>query len=215
MKHRIQWMSALLVTAAVCTGVATARASDKLVGDAASGQAKSATCAACHGADGNSSTPMWPKIAGQTNTYLMQQLKAFRLGATDPENSKARVNASMTPMAANLTDQDIADLAAYFTSQETKLSGTPKEFVELGQKIYRGGIAEKGVAACIACHGPKAKGVDLAGFPSLSGQHADYTIAQLKAYRDGSRVNMMMNGVAERMSDAEIEAIAHYVAGLH
>ncbi len=180
-------------------------------GDASAGQAKAATCAACHGMDGNSpANPLWPKLAGQAPGYITSQLVAFKSGQ--------REDATMAPMVAPLSDQDMADLAAYFSGQQRSINAADEEKAAQGQAIYRGGIAAKGVAACMACHGPSGAGNPPAGYPSLYGQHAAYVSKALKDYRSGVRStdpNAMMRGVVERMSDAEIEAVAEFVSGLH
>jgi len=176
------------------------------VGNADQGKAKSATCAACHGADGNSAAADYPKLAGQHATYLASTLKAYRDGS--------RVNAIMAGMAAALSDDDIADLAAYYTTQATSGGAVDADLVARGEQLFRFGDSAKGVSACTACHGPTGAGVASAGFPSLKGQWAGYTETQLKAYREGSRANAMMNGVAQNLSDADIRAVASYVGGL-
>lgn len=204
----------------VCTIFALGVGSQVLAaGDAEAGKSKAAACAACHGADGNSAAPSFPKIAGQNERYLVKQLKDYQSGA--------RQNAMMSGMVAGKSDQDIEDLAAYFASQTTSLGTTKKELLSLGEKIYRGGNPETGVAACTACHGPKGEGVALAGFPSLSGQHTSYVVDQLKAFRAAGRGDFegakrtndgeskMMREVARRLTDAEIEAVSSYVSGLH
>lgn len=183
-------------------------------GNAEAGKGKSEVCVACHQVDGNSVNPIWPKLAGQQANYLYKQLKDFKR-ANDPAVKNSRNNPSMTALVANLSDQDMQDLAAYYAKQSIQPGTAQPQFVELGQKIYRGGNLDTGVSACIACHGPAAMGNNPAKFPRLSGQYPDYTIAQMKAFRDGSRKNgPMMIDIAKRMSDAEIEAVAHYVAGL-
>jgi len=181
-----------------------------MAGDAAAGKTKSAMCTACHGADGNSMVPTFPKLAGQNESYIIKQLHEFKSGK--------RKNDVMAPMAAPLSDDDMANLAAYFSSQSGKVGQAAADQVELGQGIYRAGNAESGVAACAGCHGPTGSGNPQAGFPRLSGQHADYVAAQLKGFRAGERNNdpgNMMRGVAAKMSDAEIAAVAQYVQGLH
>ena len=184
--------------------------------DAAKGAELSATCAACHGKDGNSGNPMWPKLAGQSAKYLEKQIKDFQAGAEDP--TQGRVDASMAPMVKNLSEQDIADLSAYFSSQEKQMGAVKKEFLELGKKIYFQGDAERKVPACSACHGPTGNGLNLASYPALSGQHPDYTIKQLKAFSHGERANdanAVMRDITIRMSDQQIEAVAHFLLGLH
>jgi cytochrome c553 len=178
-------------------------------GSAEAGQAKSATCVACHGVDGNSVNPEWPSIAGQHSQYIVKQLKAFKSGA--------RQNPLMSPMAAGLSDTDMDDLAAYFSTQTANGLEADASKVSLGQRLYRGGDAEKGVAACGSCHGPTGQGNPTALYPSIRGQHATYVEAQLKAYRSGTRQtdqNQMMRGVVHSMSDEQIAAIAAYVQGL-
>lgn len=186
-------------------------------GDAAAGKTKAAACGACHGADGNSAAPTFPKLAGQGERYLIKQI-------TDIKN-KARVVPPMTGMVDNLSDQDIADIAAYFASQSGSVNQAKKDTLTKGEQIFRGGIREKSVPACSACHLPTGAGNALAGFPRLGGQHADYIATQLKAYRaaaDGDangRANdgdtKPMRSVAARLSDSEIAALANYISGLH
>lgn len=186
-------------------------------GDAEAGKAKSLTCSACHGSDGNSAISMNPKIAGQHESYLAKQLTEFRL-ASRTGGKEGRNNAVMNGMSAGLSDQDIEDLAAYFSSQDAKPGTTPEDVIEAGQALYRGGDAEKGITSCISCHGPNGKGMGLAGFPVISGQHADYTISQLKMFRNGSRANDhngMMRDIAAKLNDDEIETLAKYLGGLH
>lgn len=186
-------------------------------GDAVAGKTKAAACGACHNVDGNSLNPIWPKIAGQHEGYLAKQLKEFQIGMNTGGKS-GRFEASMSAMAAPLSDEDIADVAAYFASQTVQLAGVKPEYAALGAKLYRGGDMSRGVPACTACHGPNGKGMASAKFPALGGQHVDYTIAQLKAFRDGKRANDpngMMRGAAKNLTDAQIEALAHYMVGLH
>jgi len=180
-------------------------------GSAEKGQAKSAPCAACHGASGNSPNGMWPNLAGQHPLYLVRQLQAFKSGTrTDP---------SMVAMVTPLSDEDIQDLAAYFAAQKpTGLEADPTK-VNQGERLYRGGDQATGTAACAACHGPSGRGNPSAAFPAISGQHASYVVAQLKAYRAGTRKsdqaqNQMMRTVAHLLTDAQIEALASYVQGL-
>ena len=179
-------------------------------GDAAAGQAKSALCATCHGAEGNSEISINPKLAGQNVNYLIKQLRDYQSGN--------RVNATMSAMVAALTDQDISDIAAWYSSQQVTLEGADLEMLELGETIYRGGIKDLSVAACSACHSPTGSGNTPAGFPSLSGQHPDYTLMQLKAFRSGERQNdssSMMRSTVERLTDRELEALSSYVSGLN
>jgi len=186
-------------------------------GDVESGKAKSVTCAACHGTDGNSAIPMNPKLAGQHENYLVKQLTEFKL-ASQTGGQEGRNNAVMNGMSAALSEQDIQDLAAYFSAQEPTKGEASEEFVELGNKLYLGGDLDRGITACIACHGPRGNGTSLSGFPDISGQHAEYIASQLKMFRSGDRANSlngMMGDIAKRMTDKDIEAISSYVAGLH
>lgn len=186
-------------------------------GDAESGKAKSVTCAACHGADGNSAIAMNPKIAGQHANYIVKQLTEFKL-ASQTGGKEGRNNAVMNGMAAVLSEQDILDLAAYYSSQESTQGEASEDAVVKGNKLYVGGDLERGITACIACHGPKGNGTSLSGFPDISGQHSDYIATQLKAFRSGERANSlngMMADIAKRMTDEDIQVISSYVSGLH
>lgn len=167
-----------------------------------------AACMGCHGANGVSGGGAYPKLAGQHASYIVKQLKDYKAG-------KDRANAVMSAFAGLLSDEDMANVAAYVSKQTPGL-GTAKNkaSIELGQKIYRGGIAGKSVAACAGCHGPNGSGIP-AQFPRISGQWPEYTEAQLVAYRAGDRKNsVQMSAIAAKMSDAEIKAVADYVAGL-
>lgn len=198
----------LLTTATLFALFVTGQAAAE--GDPQAGQAKSAVCAACHGPDGNSFNPEWPRLAGQHAEYLVRQLEAFRSGA--------RVNPLMTPVVANLSDQDIADLAAFYAAQTPGVGQADPQLVAKGERLYRGGNRDTALAACIACHGPAGRGNGPAGFPAIAGQHAAYVIAQLNAYKHGQRKtdpNQMMRNVAAQMSDDEIRAVASYLQGLH
>ncbi|CAH0532314.1 Cytochrome c4 [Vibrio stylophorae] len=186
-------------------------------GDPVAGKAKSATCVACHGADGNGIAPNYPKIAGQNYAYLVKQLKAFRLGA-QTQGEQGRYEPQMSPMAAPLSDQDIDDLAAYYASLSASPNTTPSNVIELGQTLYRSGDAARGIPACMACHGPRGDGLRMAVFPKLSQQYAEYIQSQLEAFRAGERhddMNGMMQDVARNLTDEEIQALAYYVGGLH
>lgn len=188
-------------------------------GDPEAGKQKSTPCAACHGADGNSVNPAWPKLAGQGEKYLVDQLQLFK--------DKIRINTLMNPQAVNLSEQDILDLAAYYANQlATKGTADPeKEFqgeqlYVIGERIYRGGNLETGVPACMSCHAPNGVGIVAAKFPRLAGQHAVYTAAQLRAYRSGARYQIddnlnMMKDITSYMTETEIDAVAEYIAGLH
>ncbi len=182
-------------------------------GDAEAGKSKTQTCVACHGADGNSVVANWPKIAGQYENYLEKQLKDFRMGEQGP-----RYEASMYAMVAALSDQDIADLAAFYSANKQTMGKAKSEYVALGERIYRGGNIQTGVSACIACHGPSGEGNEAAKFPKLAGQHATYIENQLIAFRDGKRKNSpngMMESISHRLSPEEMKAVSSYVEGLH
>ena len=176
--------------------------------DLAQGEAKfTAVCAACHGADGNSGTPANPKLAQQHPEYLVKQLQEFKSGK--------RPNAIMQSMAAQLSDADMQNIAAWLTAKKAKPGfAKDKELVAMGERIYRGGIADRQVAACAGCHSPNGAGLP-SQFPRLSGQHADYTAAQLTAFREGGRKNaQIMMQVASKLNDREIRAVSDYIAGL-
>ena len=178
-------------------------------GSAEAGQAKSAVCVACHGVDGNSANPEWPSLAGQSSPFIVKQLKAFK--------SDARQNPLMTPQVKMLSDQDIQDLAAYYSKQTRRGGEADPGKVALGQRIYRGGDKARGVPACLACHGPSGSGNGPAGYAAIGGQHATYLAAQLRAYKSGTRQtdpNQMMRNVAAGLSDEQIDAVASYVQGL-
>ncbi len=171
-------------------------------------------CAACHAADGNSVAAANPKIAGQIPEYLHKQLADFKgQGGKKP----VRESAIMTPMVANLSDADMKNLAAFYAGQQVKpASAADKDLAGLGQKLWRGGNAATGVPACAGCHGPAGLGIP-AQYPRLSGQFSEYLAAQLRLFRDGARANDpngMMRGVAARMTEREIRAVAEYAAGL-
>jgi cytochrome c553 len=164
-------------------------------------------CVACHAADGNSTTPANPKIARQHPEYLIKQLQEFKSGKRD--------NAVMKGFASALSDDDMRNVAHWLADQKATTGfATDKELVRLGERIYRGGIADRQIAACAGCHGPTGSGIP-SQYPRLSGQHADYTSAQLVAFRSGARNNnAQMTGVAAKMNDKEIKAVSDYIAGL-
>lgn len=187
-------------------------------GDAAAGQAKTAMCAGCHGADGNSPAPTFPKLAGQGEKYLTKQLRDIKSGE--------RPVMEMTGMLNAFSDQDLADIAAYFASKTIQMAGAKEEKLDVGERVYRGGNIETGVPACTGCHSPAGNGNAPAGYPALGGQFAQYTAKQLRAFRTGAhdpenqaaRTNdgdaKIMRGVAAQMSDVEIDAVANFIAGL-
>ena len=194
-------------------------------GDAAAGATKAAVCGACHGPGGNGAiNPEWPKLAGQGSSYIQAQLHAFVCGGMPVDQRTAkhceavRNNAVMMGQASALSEQDMADLAAYFSSQKAVPGVASKDAVAIGQKLYRAGDASRGLPACAACHGPKGSGNPAAQFPHIGGQNVGYTTTQLKSYRAGERgkegKGQMMAAVAGHLTDAEIDALASYVSGL-
>ena len=164
-------------------------------------------CVACHAADGNSTTPANPKLARQHPEYLVKQLQEFKSGKRD--------NAIMKGFAAALSDDDMRNISFWLADQKATTGfAKEKDLVRLGERIYRGGIADRQIAACAGCHGPAGSGIP-SQYPRLSGQHADYTSAQLNAFRSGTRVNnAQMTGVAAKMNDKEVKAVSDYIAGL-
>lgn len=185
-------------------------------GDAARGQPIAATvCAACHGPDGNSPLSANPKLAGQHAAYLFKQMQNFKANA---EGKPERVSAIMNGMIAAYTEEQMKDFAAYFAAQkQTGGEAKNRATVELGQKLYRAGDASKGLPACAGCHGPTGAGLP-AQYPRIAGQFTEYTEAQLKTFRTSERANdpnKMMRMIAVKMTDAEISAVADYIAGLH
>ncbi|MDE1463587.1 c-type cytochrome [Spartinivicinus poritis] len=191
-------------------------------GDKNAGKEKAAVCGACHGPTGVSAADNFPNLAGQGERYLIKQITDIK--------SKERVVLEMTGMTDNLSEQDIADIAAFYASQPAPLSVVPKNKVEpkdskgavdlkLAERLYRAGDLKKGVPACAACHMPTGKGNDHAGFPRLSGQHAKYIAKQLTDFREGDRINdgdnKIMRAIAEKLSNKEIQALSYYVQGLY
>ena len=191
-------------------------------GDAQAGKDKVVVCAACHGADGNSLAPNFPKLANLGEKYIYKQLKDIKAGD--------RKVVEMTGLLASSSDQDLQDMAAYFSSQTMQLSGSKELIVQvgsgikvdglkLGEKVYRAGSAEVGAPSCMGCHSPRGQGNAPAGYPRLSGQHADYIEKQLRDFRAGNRTNdgdsQIMRQVAARLTDSEIKAVANYIAGLN
>ena len=204
--------AAALAGACLCSG-AFAQSAPK--GDAAKAQQLvSQVCAACHGADGNSALPVNPVVAGQHREYLFKQLTNFKSEGGKPA---ARPSPVMTAIVAPLSQDDMANAAAYFAGQQAKpRPARDAERVKLGQTIYRGGIASKSVAACSSCHGPNGAGIPVQ-YPRVAGQHAQYTGDQLRAFRSAQRANDpngMMRSIAAALSDREIDAVAQYIQGL-
>ncbi|TQV70736.1 cytochrome c4 [Exilibacterium tricleocarpae] len=191
-------------------------------GDAAAGESKAGTCVACHGSDGNSPAPNFPKLAGLGEKYLYKQLRDIKSGA--------RPVVEMTGLLDNMSEQDLRDIAAFYDGNAMQLagakdikvrlgSGVETDGLKLGAQVYRAGNLETGVPACTGCHSPTGMGNDPAGYPRLGGQYADYIAKQLRAFRGGERTNdgdqQTMRQVAEHMTDAEITAVANYIAGLN
>jgi cytochrome c553 len=205
---------------ALCAGMAilyagsTAAQNDAKANPAKAQGIASQVCAACHGADGNSTSPANPKIASQFPEYLQKQLADFK---AQPGKKPARDNPIMTGMVANLNEGDMKALAAYFGEQKLKpAAAADKDLAQLGQKLWRGGNASSGVPACSGCHGPAGAGIP-GQYPRLAGQYSEYIVAQLKSFRDGARANDpngMMRGVAARLTEREIRGLAEYAAGL-
>ena len=181
--------------------------------DVEKGKELSASCAACHGDDGISLNPVWPKLAGQNPKYLASQLHEFKKGSDGNRN-----NAVMYGISVNLSDQDIEDLSEYYSSLKSSVGLTKDEYLELGRNIYRGGNMEIKMQACISCHGPNGQGNYAAAIPMLSGQHSQYTYQQLKNFQTSIRsndYNKMMRNIVHRMTDEEMKAVASYIEGLY
>ena len=184
-------------------------------GNAEAGKTKVIVCSACHGLDGNSMIDMYPKLAGQHATYLEKQLHDFK-SAAQTGGKDGRMDPIMGGMAIGLSDEDIADVAAYFASQPIQHADV-KDVPAAGEQLYKGGDSSRGITACMACHGPDGKGAGLAGFPSLAGQHANYIKIQLTKFRDANRhndLNGMMQDVAKKLNDSDIDALSKYISNL-
>ena len=208
--NKIVLMVAVTVVMVLAAQAGAAGDQSAAAGNAAAGQTKAATCAACHGADGNSVNPQFPKLAGQSAGYIVEQLENFKSGK--------RKNAIMQGMAAPLSEQDMQDLAAWFSSQTVKPGEADPSLVKAGETIYRGGDSGSGVPACLACHGPDGAGNPPMKIPQLAGQHAAYVVAQLQAYASGQRTTdpqKMMETIAARLTPAQMQAVASYIQGLH
>ena len=189
----------LIVISNVCAG-----------GDPAAGKAKTAVCTACHGNGGVSTTPIWPNLAGQHAEYIVKQLHDFK--------DQKRTNPQMSPMTASLSNQDIEDLGAYYASLKPTVGEASPKNLDTGETLYRAGNPKAGVVACMSCHGPDGAGNPAAKYPALSGQHAEYIVSTLKAFKSETRANdekSIMRIIAGDMTNAEIEAVANYIQGLH
>ena len=191
---------------------AAEKASGLVLGDAKAGEGKAATCAACHGMDGNSTDKTYPKIAGQNEAYVARQVGLIK--------SQKRQNPVMLPFVANLSEQDMHDLGAFFATKSALTGVADEKLLQRGQALYRGGDAALGVPACMACHGPDGRGMAGAGYPQLAGQWADYVQAKLKDFKAGTAWGddtnaRIMPDIARRLGDNDIAALASYVEGLH
>ena len=186
-------------------------------GDIDAGKLKATTCVGCHGSDGNAIIGQYPKLAGQHADYLVKQLADYKLAVTS-SGAQGRSNAIMAGMAAALSATDMADLGAYFSSLPISGNTTPENVIAIAEPLYRFGDSDRGIAACISCHGPRGNGTSLSGFPKISGQNAQYIQLQLQAFRSSARnndLNAMMRSAAVKLNDNEIEALSAYVGGLH
>ncbi|UCG72194.1 MAG: cytochrome c4 [Chromatiales bacterium] len=200
----LKQLAAFLIFALV--GAQTAMAE----GSADAGQKKAATCAACHGQDGNSLNPEWPSLAGQHEQYIVRALKAYRPGGS-------RNNVLMMGQVAALSEQDMADLGAYFAGQKRAPLTADPALVAAGERLYRGGNKARGISACIACHGPRGLGNPAAAYPAVAGQHATYTASSLRAYASQEREsdpNQMMRTISSLLSEEDIVAVSSYIQGL-
>ena len=208
----LNWLSLVLLAASA------AQAESLVDGSIDAGKARSATCSACHGIEGKSANPLWPNIAGQSATYLVEQLTAFRDGASNPAKAN-RYDPLMSPQSLTLTDEDIRNLAVYFESLPAASQAVADpDSIDRAEALYRGGDVENEIAACLACHGPTGRGNPAASYPALHGQHAVYTAKQLRDYASGTRktdgATRMMRDIAARLSPEDIDALASYIQGL-
>jgi len=192
-----------VATTVIALGMSTTAQAE---GSVEAGQQKSAVCVACHGSDGNSVNPEWPSLAGQHAGFLAEQLKAFKEGE--------RQNALMSPMAMGLSEQDMQDLAAYYEAQPPAAREADPEYVAAGRQLYMGGDTSRGITACAACHGPTGQGNPMARYPVIAGQHATYTALTLRNYASGERANQIMQDIAGRLSDEDIQALSNFLQGL-
>ncbi|MGB2065013.1 Cytochrome c4 precursor [Marinomonas gallaica] len=200
-------MKKVLISLLVTVGATSVAIAE---GNPEAGKALTAVCGACHGADGNSLAPTFPKLAGQNESYLLKQMTDIKSGA--------RPIAQMTGLLDGMSEQNLADISAYFANQNVVVGQADPALVEAGKNIYRDGNPATGVPACMACHGPAGKGLNSAGFPQLSGQHASYTASQLKMFQFGDRNNdaaKIMQNIAFKMNEREIQAVSSYIQGLY
>jgi cytochrome c553 len=186
------------------------QAGESATADPVAGQSKTVVCGACHGPDGNSLVPIFPNLAGQGERYLLKQLREIKDGK--------RVVPEMTGLLVPLSDQDLADIAAYYAGQKVSAVAADPDLAARGEALFRGGKLGQGMPACIGCHSPRGAGIPSAGFPQLSGQHAAYIKKQLTAFREGERTNdgetLVMRTIASKLSNRDIEALAAFIQGL-
>jgi cytochrome c553 len=210
--RRVEWSLAQMnksIAALALVSLLVAPAALAATGDPAAGAQKAAVCGACHGVNGNSVNPEWPNLAGQHAGYIAAQLDLFKQGI--------RNNVIMAPNAMLLSEQDMADLGAYFAAQPLQGQEADPSLYARGEALYRGGDASRGLPACIGCHGPQGRGNGPAHYPAVRAQHSLYTYSQLKAYASGERkpvANNIMQYVAARMSDEDMRSVASYLQGL-
>ena len=209
-------MNKLLVSLLLTLGVTGAA---HAAGDAQAGKDKVALCAACHGTDGNSLAPNFPKLAGQGERYLLKQLHDIRAGSSaDAAPGTGRKILEMTGLLSALSDQDLADIAAFYARQKATPGAADPALAERGEALYRGGKLEQGMPACTGCHAPEGMGNEPAGYPRLAGQHATYVSKQLTDFREGDRTNdgdiMVMRSIAAKLSNKDIQALSSYIQGL-
>jgi cytochrome c553 len=216
--------AAVADTAVAAVPPAPVQTGPVLAGNPEAGKTKAGACAACHGLDGNSADPQYPKLAGQHEQFIYRQLRLYKSGE--------RENPIMQGMAAPLSEQDMRDLGAFFATQrpqagvadDTLITSGPnadKKFYQVGEKLFRAGKPSAGIPACTACHGPTGRGNPGPSYPSLGGQHAGYTVARLQFFRDGgvwgkdTNANVVMSQIARDLSDEEIQGLGTYIEGLH
>ncbi len=213
---RLSFLAVFLAFGVHTSLLAAEAAKAQLIGNSEAGQTKSAACVACHGVDGNSVDPQFAKIAGQHADYVVRHLHLFKSGE--------RENAIMAAQASLLSDQDMSDVAAYFATQKIRAGITDEPLVARGQALYRGGSSTVGAAvpSCMGCHGPSGRGNPAAKYPLIAGQHSAYIKTQLERFRGGIVYGkddytnkLVMSQVAKNLSDADIDALASYLEGLH
>lgn len=203
-----------ILTTALCFSSNTVIAK----GNPDAGKQISSTCVACHGADGNSPLPIYPKLAGQYESYLLKTLLAYQALSTpdSPQATHKSANAQiMYTQVMNFSKKDLEDLAAFYSSQKMTKGETAPNYYELGRKLYLGGDLDRSIPACAACHSPTGMGNDPADYPRLSGQNSEFIKAQLMAFKNDERINDMMQIVAKKLTDEEMAAVSSYASGVH